>query len=197
MIVYGLTDPRTGEIRYVGETVRAAAVRFSQHKTTASKQTTPPVNAWIRGLLNEGSAPTLIELEAFESVQDMHDGECFWIGYMRSLGANLLNISEGGSTRTGYRHSAETRARWSRERRGEKAGNYGKRRTPEQKAMFSAITKARWQRTPHPMLGTKRSPETIAKMAAGRKGRPISAEHKAALAAGSARRWAKHREGKA
>ena len=80
-----------------------------------------------------------------------------------------------------------------KERRGEKAGNFGKRRTDEQKAMFAEITRQRWKERPHPMLGKPRSHETIEKMRQARKGRPISAAHRAALAEGSRRRWERYR----
>jgi len=193
MIVYALVDPASREIRYVGQTVRSQAVRLSQHLRAAREKTTPPVNAWMRGLTDAGFKPEMVELESYSSKDEMLCGECFWITQFVGIGAKLLNIAPGGSTRKGYRHSAETRERWSRERRGERAGNYGKRRTPEQKAMFSEITKQRWRDRPHPMLGKPRSPETVEKMRAARAGRPISAEHRAALAEGLRRRWEAYR----
>jgi hypothetical protein len=196
VIVYALIDPRTRQVRYVGETVRPARIRLSQHLRASREKTVPPVNAWLRGLEAEGAEPELMELECFGSKEAMHDGECYWIEQFRAMGAALLNIAPGGDSRKGYRHSKETRDRWRRERRGPKAGNYGKRRTDEQKAMFAEITRQRWKERPHPMLGTKRSPETIEKMRAARKGRPISPEHRAALAEGSRRRWAEYRKAK-
>lgn len=196
LIVYALIDPESREVRYVGETVRKAAIRMSQHLRAAKEKTTPPVNAWMRGLVERGGLPEMLELEEYADRQAMHDGECYWITQFKAMGARLLNVAEGGSSRKGYRHSAETRERWSRERRGEKAGNYGKRRTHEQKAMFAEITRQRWKERPHPMLGKPRPPETVEKMRAARAGRPITAEHRAALAEGSRRRWAEYRASK-
>lgn len=196
MIVYALVDPRTSQVRYVGETVRKGSTRFAQHVRTARQQTTPPVNAWIRGLLDAGIAPVMVEIEEFSEKPAMHESEVFWIEQFRAMGAALLNIAPGGSTRVGYRHSEETKAKWRRERRGERAGNYGKRRTPEQKAMFAEITRQRWKDHPHPNLGKKRSPETIEKARAGRLGWKPSEEHKAALARGRAKRWAEYRAAK-
>ncbi len=193
MVVYALIDPATGQVRYVGETKRSISVRLSQHLRAAAEKTTPPVNAWLRGL---GCKPEVSELEVYGSEAEMHEGEAFWIGYLRAVGASLLNLAPGGSTRTGYRHSEETKQRWREERRGERAGNYGKRRTEEQKAMFREITRQRWQERPHPMLGKPRPPETVEKMRAARVGRPISEEHRAALAEGSRRRWAAFRAAK-
>lgn len=138
----------------------------------------------------------MVEIEAYASRDDMHAGEVYWIEQFAAIGANLLNIAPGGSSRKGYRHSEETKSRWRRERRGEAAGNFGKRRTDEQKAMFAEITRKRWQERPHPMLGKPRSPETIKKMSEARKGKPISEAHKAALQEGLRRRWDAHRKAK-
>src|SRR5690606_5661524 len=97
----------------------------------------------------------------------------------RAMGANLLNIAPGGETRVGYRHSEETKAKWRRERRGENAPMYGKRRTDAQKEVFREIGLRLWQERPHPNLGKKRSPETIEKIRAARTGQKMSAEARA------------------
>lgn len=148
-------------------------------------------------MLNEGVTPEMIEIDRGESKSDVCEREAYWIEQLRAMGAKLLNIAPGGSTRVGYRHSEETRKRWCENRRGENHPMFGKRRTDEQKQMFRELTKELWQRRPHPGLGKKRSPETIEKMRAARTGRPISKEHAAALAAGRARRWAEYRANKA
>lgn len=194
MIVYALIDPRTREVRYVGETIRTARSRLAQHIRTAKGRTTPPVNAWMRGLIDSGLAPEMIEIEEFSDREGLYEAEAYWIGQFRAMGARLLNIAPGGSTRVGYRHSDETKRKWRECRRGENHPMYGKRRTPDQKEVFRAIGREIWKTKPHPNLGKKRPPETVERMRAARAGRPISAEHKAALAAGSARRWERQRE---
>lgn len=191
MIVYALLDPRTREIRYVGETVRDPRKRLSQHMLAAAKQTTPPVNAWMRGLANVGERPEILEIESCVDVQQMHSAEEFWIEQFRAIGASLLNVAPGGSTRKGYRHSEETKAKWRRERRGENAPMFGKRRTPEQIERFREIGEALWVDRPHPNLGKKHSPETIEKIRATRKGRPVSQACLDALARGRETRWGK------
>lgn len=170
MIVYALVDPRDRSIRYVGETVRSLHARVAQHLRAANEKTTPPVNAWIRGILSSGSKPVSIVIEELGCKQDMHDAEAYWIAQFRAMGADLLNIAPGGSTRTGYRHSAETRARWRAERRGERAPMFGKRRTEEQKQMFRELSLGMWDERPHPMLGKPRSEETKRRISESRRG---------------------------
>jgi group I intron endonuclease len=189
MIVYALVDPMSREARYVGETVRVFAKRLSQHITTAKAKTTPPVNAWIRGLLEKGCGPELVELESCDSREAMHEAEVYWIEQFRAMGAKLLNIAPGGSTRVGYRHSEETKARWRRERRGENAPMFGKRRTPEEKAAAAERTRQLWKEKPHPMLGRKLSPERIRQLQEARKKVPVSQASLDALARGRITRW--------
>lgn len=188
MIVYALAHPDTREIRYVGETVRSAKERLGQHLRSAAEKTTPPVNAWLRGL---GRPPAIIELEATETKDQMHCAEVYWIEQFRAMGASLLNIAPGGSTRKGYRHSAETRARWREFRRGENGSNYGKRRTPEQVAAMAERTREWHAQNDHPMAGKRHSASALVKISRARKGRSVATPASRAAASEFCRnRWA-------
>lgn len=170
MIVYALVDPRSREIRYVGETIRKGQARLRQHIRTAAEKTTPPVNAWIRSLAQAGLAPEMIEIEAFASRPEVSEGEIYWMEQFRAMGANLLNRAHGGDTRKGWRHSMETRERWCRERRGEKGSNYGKKRTPEMRAAQAAVMRDWIAQNGHPMQGKKHRPESLEKLSKSRRG---------------------------
>lgn len=170
MIVYMLLDPRSREVRYVGQTVRAPHVRLAQHLRSARDKTSPPVCAWIRGLLNVGSSPECVVIEEFLGSSEMDCGEQFWIEQLRACGAKLLNIAPGGAKRTGFRHSEETKAKWRSERRGENAPMYGKRRTDEQKEVFRQLTRARIARLGHHQAGIPRTEETKRRISESRRG---------------------------
>lgn len=191
MIVYVLVDPRDRQVRYVGETGRSARSRLSQHIRTARERTTPRVNAWIRGLLNDGVEPEIIEVESASSKESRYAAEIYWIEQFSAMGASLLNLAKGGSSRVGFRHSEETKARWREQRRGENHPMFGKRRTPEQKAMFREIGKQLWVDKPHPNLGKKRSAETVERMRIGRTGVRMTDEQRARMSEAQKKRWAK------
>ncbi len=111
--VYGLLDPRTGELRYVGKTVKGE-YRLSCHvseakvggRATKKKQ-------WIRSLLKVGLRPEIVVLETSDAEQVLLDLEKFWIASMWAAGAELLNHNEGCTGLSGRHHSAETRAKIS------------------------------------------------------------------------------------
>lgn len=56
--VYGLYDPRTGDMGYVGYT-NSPAGRLSEHLAVAYRDQQKGVAAWVRSLLDEGVTPQL------------------------------------------------------------------------------------------------------------------------------------------
>lgn len=103
-VIYGLFDPLTTELRYVGKTLYSVKKRLKQHvfhtKNSALK-------TWIDDLGAHGCRPEIAALEVVDS-DEWQDAERFWIAYFRSIGANLLNAHEGGGA--SVRHSEETLA---------------------------------------------------------------------------------------
>jgi GIY-YIG catalytic domain-containing protein len=90
--IYGLCDPDTGELRYVGK-AKNSQKRFKQH--ISERRMKRPVYAWIRRLIADGKAPALKILETVE--------DCEWEFAERRLIAqyrktcNLLNLADGGA----------------------------------------------------------------------------------------------------
>lgn len=90
--IYGLCDPDTGDLRYVGK-AKNSQKRFKQH--IAERYTKRPVYFWIRGLIADGKTPTLKILEVVE--------DCEWEMAERRLIAEyrktckLLNLADGGA----------------------------------------------------------------------------------------------------
>ncbi len=87
--IYVLADPRDGEKRYVGKTVRTVPERL---KRGYDRQ---PVAAWLYVLATFDLDP---EWEIVETVKWMEwiKAETFWIAHYRALGARLLNVTPGG-----------------------------------------------------------------------------------------------------
>lgn len=171
MIVYGLIDPATKQLRYVGQTSRRLRDRYAQHLRSANERTTPPVNAWIRGLIKSGGKPEIIQIEALDCIASLNESEEFFIAYARCIGADLLNVRAGGSNFTGMRHTPEQRSKWSRERRGEKAGNFGKRWSLEARQAASERVSRSLRENGHPGKGKKRTAEQRRRISEARVGK--------------------------
>lgn len=105
--VYGLSDPRTNAIRYVGVTKCGLKVRYDDHIRVArhGKRGVPDRthrSFWIRSLLAVGLRPSLIPLEDTED----RSREQWWIRHLRSLGSDLVNATNGGEG-SGYQLTPE------------------------------------------------------------------------------------------
>lgn len=86
-LIYALSDPRTGEIRYVGKTTRPGG-RFLAHRNGHSA---PQVRDWILSLRADGLAPAVTILEHVANGTDVTSRERWWVAEMERNGASLLN----------------------------------------------------------------------------------------------------------
>lgn len=106
-IIYGLTDPRTDHLRYIGKTKGTLHVRKLGHLNDVKRGSFYiPRHRWISDLLSNGLEPEIFEIE---TVEDWREAEQFWIGYFKSIGCDLLNATAGGDGLCAYRHSPDTR----------------------------------------------------------------------------------------
>lgn len=92
-VVYGLFDPKTGEIRYVGKTERSERERFRNHKCLAKKERSHLYNWWRSTAPQE---PKMIVLEKCLTIEELNRKEQKWIADLRKVGACLVNILDGG-----------------------------------------------------------------------------------------------------
>lgn len=152
--IYGLVDPCTWLVRYVGLT-RIGLKRARQHRMPSRLRAHSYKNSWIKTLFAKGLDYTIVVLE--DGPSDLKAAERFWIAYGRACGWPLTNLTDGGDGANGWRHTADTRAKISTQ-------NKGRKRTPEFKARMSAMKKGR--------PGRKHTPESKAKIGAANKGRP-------------------------
>lgn len=113
-IIYGLCDPTTGELRYVGKTADSMRGRLVAHLGAARLNPGKRYCLhWIRSILDVGLVPEIFEIETVPAGGDWQEAETFWISMFKALGARLTNLTVGGEGALGAVTSEETRAKLS------------------------------------------------------------------------------------
>lgn len=160
-LIYGLVDPRTLLIRYVGLSSDGLR-RPAKHREPRPLRERNYKTGWIKSLLAAGLDYTIVVLEE-TSPDALADAERFWIAHGRACGWPLTNLTDGGDGWTGMRHTPETKAKLC-------ARNLGKKQSPE--TIAKRVAKNR---------GRKRTADTKAKMSAWQIGKRLSDETKAKI----------------
>ncbi|OHD16052.1 MAG: hypothetical protein A2Y38_12385 [Spirochaetes bacterium GWB1_59_5] len=171
--IYGLIDPRTQQLRYVGKASNPTT-RLSGHlQDTKPKRPNTYKSSWLKGLTSAGLLPEVVSLESV-SIDEWKEAEIWWIAYVKSLGCKLTNGTIGGD---GVMATPEVRAKMVAANRGRKHGSIarlnmskaqlGKIRSPEHRAAISVG-----------QLGKPRSPEVRVKMAEANRERWTGKAHK-------------------
>lgn len=152
--IYGLYDPQTHELRYVGQTTLTPEKRLTSHLSPKNLQQRHYSARWIKSLLNKGLRPELRVLHTAFSREELDALEVDAIAQALATGARLTNHSEGGGGIKGFTHTPETKARMSASRMGHlvsaetraKIGDThrGLQHSPEAKRAISAAKKAPW-----------------------------------------------------
>jgi hypothetical protein len=111
--VYVLVDPKTTANRYVGVSSNGIG-RPKQHALASvlKHNYNKRKDNWIRELQREGLKYAIRVLQYFETPEEAHAAEPYWIHFLRSLGDHLYNATRGDDTQV--KASEETKAKMSR-----------------------------------------------------------------------------------
>lgn len=159
-IIYGLSEPDTGFLRYVGLTTRSLQARFQGHWSTRNCLKTHTAS-WLNSLDFRGLKPIIETIDSFDSIEELFEAEAWYIEYFRSLGCNLTNLVPGGQKISfGHKNSYN----FSEKMKGNQRGKGNKSRTgqttsEETRSKLSAALMGN-KRT----LGIKLSEKTKSKM---------------------------------
>ena len=119
-IVYGLIDPRTNELRYIGKST-SGIERPSQHLKpriyNGSLRKTYLYN-WVRSVVSAGFSPKIVVLEECEKKEMLIDREIWHIDHWKKLGCNLTNATIGGEGCLGRKWSEEQKRKFSESKCG-------------------------------------------------------------------------------
>lgn len=201
-LIYALSDPRTGEVRYIGATSRSLEVRLAEH--LQNRRSSAYRVRWINSLLNEGVRPEIAAI-AVVPLAELSDAECRWIATYRAAGARLTNTTDGGlmngvpgippEVREKMRQAAIRRMEDPEERAAVSRVHKGKTIPPHVKEAVSLAATKRWADWRE--AGGVTPPETRARLsqaAKARKPRRQSPETCAKVAELKRQWWAKRRE---
>lgn len=158
--IYGLIDPRTDEVRYVGK-ANDPKCRLGNHLTPKNLAPRNKRNSWLKQLLQAGLKPRLVVLEEVDK-DIWQEAEQRWIAFYRETVTNMTAGGEGMQDA-----SPELRAAMSERNKGRIAWNKGKPTwgdlRPHPRGMLGKA--APWAQ--RPML-----PHVMEALRAANKGRP-------------------------
>lgn len=99
IFVYGLLDPDTKQLRYIGQTsVGIKRLKYHYYECNKLNKNTGFKSAskhWISSLRKNNKCFDVVYLE-YCSTKELNDVEIFYINYFKYLGVDLLNHQPGG-----------------------------------------------------------------------------------------------------
>jgi len=180
--IYGLLDPRTNEVRYIGKSSTGMKRPNLHRKPSCLAKDNTYKAHWIRALQREGLTYKIEVLEYVSSRDELNAAERYWIEEARSHSWRLTNLTDGGDGLSGAVFSKEHRAKIS-------AANKGCRFTEEQYARFLLAIRKRDPSTRsteaacRKNMGSKKSATFKAMISQVHRGKVLSAATRAKIAA--------------
>lgn len=93
-LIYALTDPRDGYVRYVGKSSKGMRRPKEHFSPSRYLDKSTKLECWIYSLAKLGLKPNIKILEECTK-SNLNEEECFYISYMRFLGCDLCNHTDG------------------------------------------------------------------------------------------------------
>ena len=116
-IIYGLVDPNTNNIRYVGKSLTGIDRAYHHYTPSSIKEGNTPKNNWIKRLRNNNQKYKVVILFAIEhnkyNKNDLNDILYSKEQELISSTENLLNLCDGGCGAPNRLVSKETRKKMS------------------------------------------------------------------------------------
>jgi hypothetical protein len=107
-VIYGLFDPNTKELRYIGKTNNIKN-RLRQHYNPCNLKSNTHKNNWLKCLAEENKKADVEILEIYSTYEELNLAEIELIEYYKYIGCNLVNGTLGGEGCIGHIVSEETR----------------------------------------------------------------------------------------
>lgn len=122
-VIYGLIDPNTNELRYVGY-ARNLQKRIMKHHSPSNLKKNTHKNAWIKSLLAKKQKADVWIIEQYETSEELPQAEIEIIAYFKYIGCNLTNGTLGGDGGMGRKHTDEELKKMSDAKIGKPASQY-------------------------------------------------------------------------
>ena len=130
--IYGLRCPLSGEIRYIGQTIKKLNKRLCEHKSD-KRHNQYKIN-WIQKLEKLELIDSL-KIELLEEClqKDLNDKEKLWIKKYKDNGNKLVNLTDGGDGTFGHICSDETKEKLRITSTGKKLTDKSKKKISDSK----------------------------------------------------------------
>lgn len=115
LLIYGLTCPDTGLVRYIGKS-SSGLLRPNEHKKPSNLRYATHKTNWIKKLISEDKTYGVIQIEYCENEEELNDREIHWIAKYRQAGYDLTNSTDGGEGALGMVVTQSTKDKISKSR---------------------------------------------------------------------------------